>query len=188
MGCSTSPCSSVPARRNQSGAQSGAGACGASLAQYRLALVAYFARRLSSPDEAEDLAHEVIIRLLRRQEQSSISALRPYVFEVARTVLIDRLRRNRSRCVTDHEPLTEAIPDAAHFECERALMAREDVESVRNSLSELPDRTRSIFILRRVEGMKHQEIAGNLGVSLSTVEKHVRIAMLHIKERLENAV
>ena len=156
-----------------------------SIVDYRRALVAYFARRLPSPEEAEDLAHDVIIRLLR-QDLSRIAALRPYVFEVAKNVLIDRGRRDRARCAPHHEPLSEAIPNAAQFECERTIMAREQVECVRTGLAELPDRTRSIFILRRLEGMKHQEIASNLGVSLSTVEKHVRFAALHLKGRLES--
>jgi RNA polymerase sigma factor (sigma-70 family) len=156
------------------------------IVNYRPALVAYFARRVSSPEEAEDLAHEVLIRLLGRQTTANITEIRPYVFEVAKNVLIDRGRRNRVRCTTSHEPLSDAIPDADHPECERAIMAREQVERVRTSLLELPDRTRSIFILRRLEGMKHQEIAGNLGVSLSTVEKHVRLAVLHLKGCLES--
>ncbi len=157
------------------------------IGQFRQELIAYFMRRLSSPEDAEDLAHEVLVRLLRRAEPGGIVALRPYMFEIARNILIDRGRRGRTRCETSHEPLSDDVPDEDQVECERTIMARDDVECVRNGLMTLPDRTRSIFILRRLEGMRHQEIAGNLGVSLSTVEKHMRLAVTHLKGCLENS-
>jgi RNA polymerase sigma factor (sigma-70 family) len=147
---------------------------------YRQPLIGYFTRRLKSPEEAEDLAHEVLVRLLRREETTEVKALGPFVFEVARNVLIDSLRRSRARCAMNHEPLSDAIPDAA-CESERAIIAKDQVERVRTSLQELPDRTRSIFLLRRFEGMRQKEIAGSLGISLSTVEKHVRLAALHLE-------
>jgi RNA polymerase sigma factor (sigma-70 family) len=158
----------------------------ACIGKFRQELVAYFMRRLPCPEEAEDLAHEVLIRVLRCPDLEGIVAIRPYIFEVAKNAMIDRGRRGRARCESSHEPLSEMIPDEDQAECERTIMARQDIECLRSGLLELPDRTRSIFILRRLEGMRHQEIAGNLGVSLSTVEKHVRLAMLHLKGRLES--
>jgi len=160
---------------------------GAFIRQVRQELVAYFIRRLPSPDDAEDLAHEVLLRLLRHDDPDSIVAMKPYLFEIAKNILIDRNRRGRIRCEASHEPLSDDMPDEDQVECERTIMAREDMECVRTGLMNLPDRTRSIFILRRMEGMRHQEIAGNLGVSLSTVEKHVRLAVQHLKGCMENA-
>lgn len=158
-----------------------------SIMELRSALVSYFRRHLPAPEDSEDLAHEVIIRLLRRPAEHKINALRPYLFQVAKNVLVDSVRRNNVRCKTSHEPLSDDIPDAAHAGFEGALIARQEMECVRTGLMELSARTRSIFLLRRLEGMKHQEIAANLGVSLSTVEKHVRLAAMHLKGRLERA-
>lgn len=158
-----------------------------SLIELRSALVSYFRRHLPAPDDSEDLAHEVLIRLFRLPAEHEISALRPYLFQMAKNVLIDWGRRNKVRCKTSHERLSDDIPDAAHSAFEGALIAREEIECVQTGLMELSARTRSIFLLRRLEGMKHQEIAANLGVSLSTVEKHVRLAGTYLKERLEQA-
>ena len=53
------------------------------------------------------------------------------------------------------------------------------------ALRELPERTRHIFILVRLENIKQVEVAKGLGLSISAVEKHLRNAMAHLFERLE---
>ena len=55
------------------------------------------------------------------------------------------------------------------------------------ALLELPDRTRIIFVLRRLEGMKYSEIAHKLGISVSAVEKHMLRAMSYLTERMRDS-
>ena len=55
------------------------------------------------------------------------------------------------------------------------------------ALRELPERTRHIFILARLENIKQVEIARGMGLSISAVEKHLRIAMAHLFQRLKGA-
>jgi len=151
-------------------------------AEFRAALVRYFARRLREPEEAEDLAHEVLLRLFRRGTINDMQALQCYVFETANSVLVDWTRRNKARSRGAHQPIDADIVDPRVFPCDRILESRQEVSRVAASLQELPERTRTIFILRRLEGMKHGDIATRLGVSLSTVEKHVHRAAAHLLE------
>lgn len=151
-------------------------------AEFRSALIRYFMHRVLDPEEAEDLAHDVLVRLFRRGAIHDIGALRYYVFETAHSVFIDWTRRNKVRARRAHQPIDEDIPDPAVFACDRVLQSKEEVRRVTASLLQLPERTRTIFILRRLEGMKHGEIATSLGVSLSTVEKHVHRAAAHLQE------
>src|SRR3546814_1881111 len=51
-------------------------------------------------------------------------------------------------------------------------------------LQALPDRTRIIFVLRRIEGWKYQEIAERYGISVSAVEKHVERAAEQLAKRM----
>jgi RNA polymerase sigma factor (sigma-70 family) len=50
-------------------------------------------------------------------------------------------------------------------------------------LLELPERTRQIFVLRRLEGLSYFEIGRRLGVSVSAVEKHMQRAVRHLAAR-----
>ena len=54
------------------------------------------------------------------------------------------------------------------------------------ALNALPDRTRQVFVLCRVEGMRHRTVARRLGVSVSSVDKHMMKAIAHLAESLDD--
>lgn len=152
--------------------------------EFRPALLRYFARRVRQSEEVEDLVQEVLARLVRRCEVVKMEAVRAYVFETASSVLTDWVRRRRSRQADDHGVLSIDQPAPEDFSADRILLGRERLQRVTAALLELPERPRAVFVLRRVEGMKYQDIARRLGVSLSSVEKDMRRAVLHLAERM----
>jgi RNA polymerase sigma-70 factor (ECF subfamily) len=62
-------------------------------------------------------------------------------------------------------------------EPERVLLGRESLLEVLKCLDKLGERTKNVFVLYRLEGMKQKDIAELLGIGLSTVEKDVMVAM-----------
>jgi DNA-directed RNA polymerase specialized sigma24 family protein len=58
--------------------------------RFRPALIGYFRRRIKDAAEAEDLAQEVFLRMLRRGNVSGLDDVRAYLFETASSVLVDR--------------------------------------------------------------------------------------------------
>ncbi|MEI9927532.1 MAG: sigma factor-like helix-turn-helix DNA-binding protein [Sphingomonas sp.] len=66
---------------------------------------------------------------------------------------------------------------------ERVLQGRDEVTEVVRALGELKERTRDIYLLFRLEQMKHREIAVLYGISQSTVEKEIMRATLHLAMR-----
>ncbi len=152
--------------------------------EFRPALLRYFSRRVRQSEEVEDLVQEVLARLVRRCEVVEMEAVRAYVFETASSVLTDWVRRRRSRQADEHGVLSADQPAPGDFAADRILLGRERLQRVTAALLELPERPRTVFILRRVEGMKYQDIARRLGLSLSSVEKDMRSAVLHLAERM----
>lgn len=62
------------------------------------------------------------------------------------------------------------------------LIARERLKRVCAGLEHLPDRTREVFLLHRIEEMKCKDIATHLGISPSSVEKHIAKAVRFLTE------
>lgn len=149
------------------------------------ALANYFARRVGNNDEVPDLVQEVFVRLVRREEVVHMGGLRGYVFETAHSVMVDWLRRRDVRRAGVHESFDPDLHGDTDFASDRVLMDREDLSRVIAALMELPERTRAIFVLRRIEAMKFKDIASRLGVSVSTAEKEMARAMVHLLERFE---
>jgi RNA polymerase sigma factor (sigma-70 family) len=156
------------------------------IAELRPALIRYFSRRLLPQHEVEDLVHDVLVRLVRNKDFAGAESARGYVFQTANSVLVDYVRRRaRSRA----EQHTSFDVDALVGEVlgpERVLQGKEELVRITAVLMEFPELTRTIFVLRRIEGMKYKDIAVRLGLSLSAVEKHMRRAVACLLERLES--
>jgi RNA polymerase sigma factor (sigma-70 family) len=151
----------------------------------RGALSQYFGRRVTDASEVDDLVQDVFVRMLRRGALAHSDQLVAYVFQTARSVLVDRDRRRRTRQADRHVALD---PDA-HADIapgpEAGLLAREALRASSLALMDLPERTRTIFLLRRLEGMSFSEIARRLGISVSLAEKHVLLAARHLAARAQ---
>lgn len=150
--------------------------------RFRPALLAYFLRRVPSPAEAEDLAHDVFLRLAGVPLEQLRSA-DAYIFHVAANLLRDRARRWKVR--NDYATTQVAAVDAQELELhaldpERIEVARRSLAALVARLMELPERTREIFILYRVENVARRNIAQAYGLSLSTVEKEVARATAYL--------
>ncbi|MGH6781447.1 MAG: sigma-70 family RNA polymerase sigma factor, partial [Sphingomonadaceae bacterium] len=65
------------------------------------------------------------------------------------------------------------------------LQLRQRLERVRLGLAELSPRTRQIFLMHRIDGLKYREIADELGITMSAVEKHIAKAALFLAEWTE---
>lgn len=151
--------------------------------KYRTPLLAFFQRRLRRGPDAEDLVHEVFVRLARQQDLEAIDHLDGYVFQTAANVLRDRARRLTVRAepqvAEDFDPV-----DEAGFSPERVLMGKETIERLIAALHELPETTRVVFSQYHFDQVPQVELARRLGLSLSTVEKHMARANAHLLKRL----
>jgi RNA polymerase sigma factor (sigma-70 family) len=154
------------------------------LRRWRPALMAFFQRRVHDRTEAEDLTQEVLVRMLGDAQPQG----RPdgYVFQIAQNLLVDRARRllvrNRYREDLGHDP----DRDLDLLDPQRLSEGREQVAALNAALAGLPDRTRTIFILYRVEAMGQEAIGDAFGISASAVKQHVAKAMAAIAERLRD--
>ncbi|HEX6858597.1 MAG TPA: sigma-70 family RNA polymerase sigma factor [Caulobacteraceae bacterium] len=154
-------------------------------ARYRTALMSYFLRRVRDRAEAEDLTQEVFLRIVQRPAQELENA-EVFLFTIAGNLLRDRARRAATRHARAHqsldapsdEPISPSLIEARAPD--RVLMSQESLSEVLRALDELGERTRDIFILYRLEKMKHREIGALYGLSASAVEKYVRKATAHL--------
>jgi RNA polymerase sigma factor (sigma-70 family) len=145
----------------------------------RPALVAYFLRRVRSHAEAEDLTQDVFVRLtgLKPGEMESADA---YVFRIAANLLADRSRRNTVRRRYAAEQSAQEGAGLDPLDPDRVAAGRRSLAAMAERLGDLPERTRIMFVLYRVENMNKRAIADAFGLGISTVEKEVGRAMAHL--------
>ena len=146
----------------------------------RVILLRTLQRMVNNPSTAEDLLQETYLRVTRALSERTVEHLEPFVFQTARNLALDHLRSRRiqSRTVLEDVPteVIESVPSSLSTP-EEAHQAAQLLERLSVSLSQLSARQQRIFILSRLHGSSYQEIARELDVSLSTVQKDLKLIM-----------
>lgn len=145
--------------------------------RYSPSLTRFFSRRVNNQADVADLVQDVFLRLSRLHDLSAIQQPEHYLFKTAASALRDQLRRDEVRSRSLHDEFDEVKHGGSDLTPERVLAGRQAVESLRDALRALPERTRDVFVLRVFEGLKMAEIARALGISQRAVEKHYAKAM-----------
>ncbi|MCA3256005.1 MAG: sigma-70 family RNA polymerase sigma factor, partial [Alphaproteobacteria bacterium] len=146
--------------------------------RWRPALMSFFRRRVKDPCEAEDLTQDVFLRVLATGKP--VERLDAYIFQIASNLLADRARRlavrRRHQTAVRHDSLTAIDP----IDPLRVTVARGEVAAVGDALRQLPERTRAMFLLYRIDQLPQDAIGELMGISASAVKQHVARAMGHL--------
>jgi RNA polymerase sigma-70 factor (ECF subfamily) len=139
---------------------------------------------LRDPEDAKDVAQECLVRLWRHRERVEPGAgCRSWLLRSAHNLCIDRLRRRSSRPETSRDDDANEPTDARPGP-ERLASSIEVGGRLERALLDLDHRDRAIVLLREVEGLSYEEIAGMLGLKMGTLK-----ATLHrSKEKLRIAL
>jgi RNA polymerase sigma-70 factor (ECF subfamily) len=131
------------------------------------------------PSGAEDVLQSAMVRMLEYRGKQRVDNPEAFLARTAVNLALDerrrRLRRPESGLAFDALDISDDLPLQ-----DEALSARERLERLRAGLDRLSPRTREVFLLHRLEGLKYREIADQLGVTVSAVEKHVSKAALFL--------
>jgi RNA polymerase sigma-70 factor (ECF subfamily) len=145
-----------------------------------------FLRARGAGEIAEDLLHEVWIKAAKAATGPIADPL-AYLFRTANNLLLDR-RRSELRSARRDQDYADNVGAAPEISTERALLARGDLAQAEATLRALGDRTDHVFRRYRIDGANQREIAEELGISLSAVEKHLQRAyraLIDLRRRLD---
>jgi RNA polymerase sigma factor (sigma-70 family) len=155
----------------------------------RPTLLRFLAARGGGAD-AEDLLQELWVKASAGQS-GPIANPMAYLYRMADNLMLDRRRETDRRMRRDkawNDSSTGATPDASDQpSAERVLIAREKLRAVDARLDALGERTATIFRSHRVDGVSQRDIAAEVGISLSAVEKHLQKAYRALVEFREDA-
>lgn len=143
--------------------------------------MAFFLRRVRDHAEAEDLTQEVFLRMLRRDVDGGADH---YVFQIAQNLLVDRARRASVRHRYQEGLGTSDPPPVNPLDPERETLGRAELARFAAALQALPERTRVMFTLYRIDQMSQDVIGEAFGISRSAVKKQVASALASIMAQM----
>jgi RNA polymerase sigma-70 factor (ECF subfamily) len=141
------------------------------------ALMQFLRRSWPNKSDIDDLAQEVYARVYESAREKIPQPVKPFVFTIARNLLIDRVRHEQVvpiEAVADLETLGVAVDAPGP---DRNVMAQDELRRLQAALEKLPPRCREVVVLGRIEGLSGKEISQRLGIGASTVSEHLATGM-----------
>ena len=129
-------------------------------------------------EDAEDSLQSAFVRMLEYRERHVVDNEGGFLVRAAINLATDEARRRRARPEDGDatDALSEIVDDLPLQD--EVIAARQRLTKVRAALEQLSPRTREIFLMHRLDGLKYREIAEQLGITMSAVEKHMAKASL----------
>lgn len=139
-------------------------------------LARYFRRRAPAQD-VSDLVQECFRRFTQSRGAAASLIDRPaaYLVQTARNLLAERARADGRRMQADHGSFDE--DDHAGPDPHAALEARDTIRRLADVVARLKPKTRTIFLMHRLDGLSYEEIAAAQGMSVKGVEKQMAKAL-----------
>ena len=141
----------------------------------------YLMRFIAHRQDIEDIVQETILRAYEAAKSTEIRTPKSFLFKIAHNLALSEItKRRRSRMIEiggldELEVLDfERAPDN-QFELDKLL------QMLATTMKGLPPKCRTVFVLRKVYGFSHKEIAERMEISTSTVENHLTRALHHCR-------
>jgi RNA polymerase sigma-70 factor (ECF subfamily) len=148
-------------------------------------LMYFLSRHWRTHGDLIDFRQDVYEKVLAAAAEGGLPQnTKAYVFVAARNALINASRRQQVVSFELVADLEEVQQDHDMFATDRHMNARDELRRTQAALEALPARCREVVRLRKVEGYSAQEIADQLDVSISTVEKEITYGMRAITDQL----
>jgi RNA polymerase sigma-70 factor, ECF subfamily len=154
--------------------------------QYFAIIRAKCGRMLRDPEEAEDVAQETFLRLLRAPVLGQhVAVVTAWIYRTSTHLALDRLRRT-ARAKRNVDVATRLVAPTLATAPDRALELRQLLARL---VQEVPEAELTAVLLTRLDGLEQAEVAEVLGISDRTVRRHLdrfvrRLAVLHAEDRV----
>jgi RNA polymerase sigma-70 factor (ECF subfamily) len=136
-------------------------------------LIQYLSRGARNKADVEDLRQDLYEKVCTAARSGLPDSTRPFVFTIARNLLINRVRREHVvpfDTVENIEELNIAIDEPA---ADRVVIARQELRRLQAAMEKLPQRQREAILMRKLNGLSVREIALRAGAAERTVKMHL---------------
>ncbi|MCH5596462.1 RNA polymerase sigma-70 factor [Niabella ginsengisoli] len=153
-------------------------------ARYRLVLKEMAEKMLDSKQIAEDIVQELFLNLYNRRYQIDIQvSLRSYLKKAIKFRILNEYRSSGVRNTYRREVNAQYTLASSENNC-YDFEIKDLNYSIQTTIDGLPDKCKTAFLLSRTEDLSYKDISGYMGISVSTVEKHISKALKVLKSNL----
>ena len=155
------------------------------ISQHGASLLRFLTHKLHSQEEAAEVAQETYLRLYKLDKIDQWSDAKAFLFQAASNMAVDQLRRKNLH-YRYLEAEEQKVPQCGKSP-EQIIDAQQQLQHIYQTIDELPIKCRQAFLLHRKTGLNYSEIAKEMNISVSSVEKHILQALKHCRHSMAKA-
>ena len=148
-------------------------------------LKAFISRFLYRPQDVDDITQETFIRAFKAEKKGVIEHPKAYLYRIARNLALKELTKKSTKMTSFIEDSCSPEVLGSDEDVEKQVGTLEKLSRVKTAIAELPPQCQRVFIMRKVYGFSHKEISHELGISVSTVEKHIVSGLKRCRQSLK---
>lgn len=151
-------------------------------------LVRYLSKKVHNNEDANDLAQEAFLRMHKFQQSRRLDNARAFLFKTANNLVVDQMRR---ASVHDKYLSFERLSEQSDEEndkfapsAERTVSAEQELDRIYKVVNQMPEKVRSAFLMHRGKDLSYSQIATEMDVSTSMVEKYIIQALRILRKEV----
>ncbi len=150
--------------------------------KYYQALYQFAGRFVKDAQTAENIVQDVFVKLWTNRENCLItSSLKSYLYAATRNTALNFLSREKKQLSTE-DLMSDRQDTTANPE--EQIIENEMIDGVHKAIEKLPDKCRSIYLMKRYDDLKYHEIAEILDISINTVKTQMKRALKSLLKNL----
>jgi RNA polymerase sigma-70 factor (ECF subfamily) len=138
--------------------------------------IARMVARIVPPKEIEDIVQETYVRICQMDKREPVEQPKSFLMRTARNLAYDHLKKSETRLADGVEAECDFdIATLDHDEVFENIASNQEFAHFCEAVRQLPVQCRRVFVLKKVHGYSQKEIAKEMNLSQSTVEKHIAV-------------
>lgn len=159
---------------------------------HRLPLRRFIARYMKNAADVDDVTQETFLRAYSVERDRPIAQPKSFIFRIAKHIALTQLTQKGRQITAYIEDLDGSTLIGTAGSAEDEVVATETLGVHCEAVARLPSQCRQVYLLRKVHGLSHKEIATHLDIAVSTVEKHLTKGLdlcdRHVREQAGEAM
>lgn len=150
-------------------------------------LVDHVRRRFGDRGFAREVVHDVCVQLLEKREKDNVHTPLALLRKISHDQAVNRYRserRSQAWLIEMPEPLDAVCPAPSPT---RQYESARELELLTQAISQLPERCQMVFVMHKIHELPQAEVAARMGISLKTVEKHLRLGIAACRAHLDRS-
>lgn len=151
--------------------------------KYQTDVLRFVRAKFGNCQDAEDIVQDTFYNVLRRENFDGLENPQAYIYKTANNLALNRIRSQAQH----NNYLKSLQPEDDIDSFERSIFALQDLENIHDALARFPKKYRTTFVMSRVQNKTYSEISQELGISVSTVEKHIIKVLQHLRAKIKES-